>query len=70
MLYLLLTLIVLFSLWGYQHYALRKKKVIVSEEELFRCEYCHFAYLADHAKKVTKCPQCGSYNKGNKYSGG
>lgn len=67
MLYLALTLIILFSLWGYHHYTLRNKKIIVSEEELFLCEYCHFAYLADRAKQVNKCPQCSSYNKGNKY---
>jgi hypothetical protein len=67
MLYLFFTLVVLLGLFVYQHFFLQSKKVVLSEEELFRCEYCHFAYLAGHTKKVTKCPQCNSFNKDNKF---
>ncbi len=67
MLYLSMTLMIILGLWGYHHYRSRKKKVIVSEEALFICEYCHFAYLSDFTKKVTKCPACHSYNKDNQF---
>ena len=67
MLYLCLTLIVLLGLWTYQHYCSRKKKINVSEQELFVCEYCLFAYLADQSKSVNRCPQCLSYNKDNSH---
>lgn len=69
MLYLFFTLTLLLSLFAYQHFALRSKKIVVSEDELLCCEYCHFAYLADRAKTVTKCPQCNSFNKENRYKG-
>ena len=61
-LYLGLTLFFVLSLWGYQHYRGRKKKLISVAQELFICEYCHFAYLDELQKKVTQCPQCRSYN--------
>jgi len=67
MLYLCITMISLLSLWGYQHYQSRRKKIITTSQELFVCEYCHFAYLSDIAKDVTQCQQCLCYNKHNTY---
>lgn len=61
--YLGLTIGFLFGIWTYQHYMSRKKKIIVIERELIRCEYCHFAYLIERAKHVTQCPECHCYNK-------
>jgi hypothetical protein len=63
MLYLAITLGVLLGIWSYHHYRSRSKKMIILEEELRLCEYCHFAYLSDRAKAITKCPQCASYNR-------
>ena len=63
MLYLLLTLLALFGIWGVSHIRSKRQKVIIVEQELNTCEYCHFAYLDDIAKKVTQCPQCSSFNK-------
>jgi hypothetical protein len=62
-LYLSATLALLLSLWIYQHYRLRHKKLITVAQELHVCEYCHYAYLADLGRNVTQCPQCQSYNK-------
>jgi len=62
-LYLSATLMLVLSLWIYHHYRFRRKKLIVAAQELFVCEYCHFAYLAELGKKVTQCPQCKSFNK-------
>lgn len=69
MLYLCLTLATLLCIWGWHHWKSRTRKVIVVEEELLVCEYCHFAYLGQIGKGVTACPQCGSFNKKNQYKG-
>lgn len=63
MLYLCLTLSVLLGIWTYNHYQSRRKKIIIVEQELAVCEYCHFAYLIDLSKQVTQCPQCTCFNK-------
>jgi ribosomal protein L37AE/L43A len=63
MLYLGMTLFTLLGVWSYYHYRARQKKALPSEQELNICEYCHFAYLEELTKQVTKCQQCGSYNK-------
>jgi hypothetical protein len=67
MLYLGISLTTLLSLWIFHHYQSRTRKVILQAEKLLVCEYCHCAYLADIAKKVTRCPDCSSYNKNNPY---
>ena len=63
MIYLGMTLGILLSLWAYSHYQQRHKKLVTSDQTLKMCEYCAFAYLADTSKKISKCPQCLSYNK-------
>lgn len=63
MLYLCLTLMALFGIWGWHHLQSRKRKVILVEKVLNTCEYCHFAYLDEIAKEVSQCPQCHSFNK-------
>lgn len=65
MLYFCMTLATLLLLWAVQHYRSRKQKTVVAQKELFQCEYCHYSYLDTFAKSVTKCPQCGSFNKVN-----
>lgn len=67
MLYLCLTLGILLAVWISHFYRFRNKKVVIAEQDLLVCEYCHCAYLAKKAKTVTQCPQCHSYNKNNLY---
>lgn len=62
-LYLGTTLAILLGLWIYHHYQSRNKKIITVAQQLHVCEYCHFAYLAELGKEVTRCPQCQSFNK-------
>lgn len=62
-LYLSATLAFILSLWIYHHYQSRHNKLITVAQELFICEYCHFAYLGELGKEVTQCPQCASFNK-------
>lgn len=66
-LYLFFTLMVLLGFWAYTHLKSRRKKVVISREELYLCEFCHDAYLANPSSTVTKCPSCQSYNKNNQY---
>ncbi len=63
MLYLFMTLATLLSIWSWYHFRSRKKKVILAEQELKVCEYCHFAYLDQISKDVSQCPQCQLFNK-------
>jgi uncharacterized paraquat-inducible protein A len=63
MLYLLVTLFVLLGLWIFQHYQKRHTSIIPVEKALRTCEFCHFAYLAEDSKAVSRCPCCQSFNK-------
>lgn len=68
MLYLGSTLALILGIWGFSHYQTKNKQIMSLEKSLSTCEYCHFAYLNDSAKKITQCPQCGSYNRKSKIS--
>lgn len=65
MIYLCITLGPLLGIWLFQHYARRHKKVDMTSQQLFVCEYCHFCYLDQVSKPITRCPQCQSYNHTN-----
>jgi ribosomal protein L37AE/L43A len=67
MLYLGLTLFLIFGLWGFNHYRTRKHHLKLEAQQLLVCEYCHFAYLEGLELQVTQCPQCHSFNKSNAY---
>ena len=62
MLYLLVTIGTLLTIWVIHHYKSRDKKVIIDDKSLTVCEYCHYAYLEERGKKLSKCPQCHSFN--------
>ncbi len=68
MLYLALTVALILGFWVYHHLKGRNKIIRPDEQKLFVCEYCHFMYLEEPLKGVTKCPQCHSYNKNNLFS--
>lgn len=63
MLYLGITLITLMVIWASRHFRSRRQKPLATDQQLLVCEFCHFAYLDDMGKSITKCPQCGSFNK-------
>lgn len=63
MLYLAVTMGSVLSLWFVRHMKQRNKKLVISEQKLIVCEYCRSAYMEQISKKVTKCPECLSYNK-------
>lgn len=63
MLYLCMTLGPILGLWLYHHYSRRNQKIDLAEQKLYACEYCQFCYLDRQAARITRCPQCQSYNK-------
>lgn len=65
MFYLLLTLGALTVAWIFEHRRAKRRKLIQNPEELYLCEYCHAVYTADPIKKINRCPECKSLNKGN-----
>jgi hypothetical protein len=67
MLYLGLTLGVLFTLWVIHHFKSKKSNILPPAEELLICEYCHSLYSDKTSKTVNKCPVCQSYNKLNQF---
>lgn len=67
LLYLAMSLAVLFILWSYRHFRECKKTIISPSEELFLCEYCHFLYMEKSNRSITRCPECHSFNKNNRY---
>lgn len=62
-LYLCLTLGTLLGVWAYQHYSRRHRKMNMSPKKTYVCEFCHFCYLDNLEQKISKCPQCQSYNE-------
>ena len=66
-LYLSLTVGMIFVLWFSYHFQRKRRTIFSHREELYVCEYCHCLYLEDPAKPNTQCPECKSYNKGNHY---
>lgn len=62
-LYLCMTVAVVLGFWIARHFSTKNRKLVVEEKELKTCEYCHFAYLDERGKEVTRCPQCRSFNK-------
>jgi ribosomal protein L37AE/L43A len=66
-LYLGFALFIILGIWISRHFKVRKKKIFCPEQQLYVCEYCHFAYLSESHKPVTQCPQCQSFNKSNAF---
>ncbi len=68
MLYLTVTLVLIFGIWCFQIFYKPKKKFEPMGQELCVCEFCHFVYLNNQVKKINQCPQCNSYNIHNQFS--
>lgn len=61
------TLGTLLSLWMIHNLRSARRKIVLPEVQLYTCEYCQHSYLEGKEKKVTKCPECASYNEDNAY---
>jgi len=67
LLYLSVTVSMVFGIWIYSHYRTRRRTFFPEEKSLCVCEYCHYAYVEDSIKPLNKCPQCGLFNKHNSF---
>lgn len=63
LLYLALFLLLYLGSWIFSHLRQRNKVALPPLYFLSTCEYCHYHYLGRTGEKITKCPQCGSFNK-------
>ena len=68
MFYLAITTAMVLGIWIYSHYRMRRRTFFSTEQALFVCEYCHFAYVENSLKDFNRCPQCELFNKNNAYS--
>ena len=68
MLYLAATLSALFVLSIIHYISSTKQSLAIESSQLYVCEYCLYAYLADSSEEVSRCPNCSSFNKDNKYN--
>jgi len=62
LLYLGLFLFLCFGAWVFSHIKQRKKQSLPPLYILSTCEYCHYQYLGRNGEKISKCPQCESFN--------
>ena len=63
LLYLLLLLLALFSLWIFTHFRQKGRKITLSTENIAVCEYCHNTYISHLEDSLSRCPACNSLNK-------
>lgn len=61
-LYFVTTTLIIAAAWVYFLIFKRKKAKPFSSVKLHQCEYCLSSFLDAEAKKVPRCPTCGSYN--------
>lgn len=57
-----LFLFIYLGAWVFYHLKQRKKTALPAANKLTTCEHCHYAYLSNALKPISKCPQCYSYN--------
>ncbi|CDR32884.1 hypothetical protein CSEC_0040 [Criblamydia sequanensis CRIB-18] len=49
-------------LWGLFYLQKGKAEKILVKNQVKHCEFCHFRYLIDLRKNLTRCPECGLLN--------
>ena len=62
LIYLGFFLFLCLGMWVFTHLKNRNKVTLPPLYILSTCEYCHFDYLGKNGEKISKCPQCGSFN--------
>ena len=55
--------VVFLAIWIYTEITTRRTYRHFSEQFLWRCTFCGYAYLDEDAEVVSPCPRCGSYNE-------
>lgn len=65
-LYFVITTLMIAIPWVYFLLLKKKGTKSFSPVKLHQCEYCLASFLDTEAKKVPRCPTCGSYNTPSK----
>jgi uncharacterized paraquat-inducible protein A len=67
MVYLFATSMGILAIWCWHHFISKELPRLDQREELHLCEYCQYIYMSASDQKVNTCPQCGQYNKHNRF---
>ena len=62
-LYLCLTVITLLLLELYLDRGTKSKQYASEKKSIWQCEVCAFTYIDSQHDVISKCTQCGSFNK-------
>ncbi len=62
-LYLCLTVITLLLLWLFLDRETKPRQYASEKKSIWQCEVCTFTYIDNQHDIISKCPQCGSFNK-------
>ncbi len=49
-------------IWVYTETRAHRRRRELGKQFLWRCVYCRYTYLDEHASALSKCPRCASYN--------
>lgn len=67
MIYLGLTCCLVLGIWVYHHFVYQQRPRFRPQHELHICEFCQSVYMTSLNKEITKCPQCQTLNRDNRF---
>lgn len=50
------------GIWIYTEFSVLRPQRNLGRQFLWRCVYCGYSYLDEHADRLSQCPRCESYN--------
>ncbi len=50
------------AIWVYTEIVTQTARRSLGKQFLWRCTFCGFTYLDEHAESVSQCPRCASYS--------
>lgn len=50
------------AIWVYTEVTVRQSHRFLGNQFLWRCVFCGYTYLDEHAEAVSQCPRCASFN--------
>ena len=54
--------VLVLAIWIYTEVSVYRPQRFLGRQYLWRCLFCGYSYLDEHAKDVSECPRCGSFN--------
>lgn len=62
-LYLSLTVVTLLLIWLFLDRETKPRHYTSEKKSIWQCEVCTFIYIDSRHDVISRCPQCGSFNK-------